>query len=133
MGHMKALSALILAVCILSVVPAFGAGAPKLGAAGTMGLADRNGDQKIDREEYNQRMTEVFFFADVDKDGNLTIDELAAVEPVDPKVFQTADRDGNGKLSLGEFLYAVHIDFTGADTNRDGYIDMQELKAFMGQ
>jgi Ca2+-binding EF-hand superfamily protein len=130
---MKALSALIMALCVISAVPAFGAGAPKLDTTGTMGLSDRNGDQKIDREEYNQRMTEVFYFADVDKDGSLTIVELAAVEPVDPRAFQNADKDGNGKLSLGEFLYAVHIDFYTADTNRDGAIDMQELRLFMGK
>ena len=130
---MKALSALIIALCVISAVPALGAGAPKLDPAATMGLADRNGDRKIDREEYNQRMTEVFYFADVDKDGNLTIVELAAVEPVDPQAFQNADKDGNGKLTLGEFLYAVHIDFYTADTNRDGTIEMQELKVFMGQ
>lgn len=130
---MKALSALIMALCVISAVPVLGAGAPKLDPAATMGLADRNGDRKIDREEYNQRMTEVFFFADVDKDGNLTIVELAAVEPVDPQAFQNADKNGNGKLTLGEFLYAVHIDFYTADTNRDGTIDMQELKVFMGQ
>jgi Ca2+-binding EF-hand superfamily protein len=130
---MQALRALIIALCVISAVPAFGAGAPKLDATGTMGLTDRNGDQNIDREEYNQRMTEVFYFADVDKDGNLTIVELAAVAPVDPQAFQIADKDGNGKLSLGEFLYAVHIDFYTADTNRDGTIDMQELRVFMGQ
>jgi Ca2+-binding EF-hand superfamily protein len=130
---MQALSGLILAVCVISAVPTFGAGAPKLDAAGTMGLTDRTGDQKIDREEYNQRMTEVFFFADADKDGNLTIAELTAVVPVDTRAFQMADKDRNGKLSLGEFLYSVHIDFTSADTNRDGVIDMQELRVFMGQ
>jgi Ca2+-binding EF-hand superfamily protein len=130
---MKALSALIIALCMISAVPAFAAGVPKLDPAATMGLADRNGDRKIDREEYHQRMTEVFYFADADKDGNLTIVELAAAQPVDPQAFQNADKDGNGKLTLGEFLYAVHLDFYTADTNRDGTIDMQELKVFMGQ
>jgi Ca2+-binding EF-hand superfamily protein len=130
---MKALSALIMALCVISAVPAFGAGTPALDTTATMGLADKNGDRKIDREEYNQRMTEVFFFADVDKDGNLTIVELAAVTTVDPQAFRNADKDGNGKLTLGEFLYAVHIDFYTADANRDGFIDMPELRVFMGQ
>jgi Ca2+-binding EF-hand superfamily protein len=130
---MKALSALIIALFVISAVPALGAGAPKLDPTAAMGLADRNGDRKIDREEYNQRMTEVFYFADVDKDGNLTFGELAAAEPVDLQAFQNADTDGNGKLTLGEFLYAVHIDFYTADTNKDGFIDMQELRVFMGQ
>jgi Ca2+-binding EF-hand superfamily protein len=130
---MKTLSALIMALCVISALPAFGAGAPKLDTTGTMGLADRNGDRKIDREEYHQRMTEVFYFADVDKDGNLTIVELAAGEPVDPQAFRNADQDGNGRLSLGEFLYAVHIDFYTADRNRDGFIDIQELRGFMGK
>jgi Ca2+-binding EF-hand superfamily protein len=130
---MKALSALIMALCVISAFPALGAGAPKLDTTGTMGLADKNSDRKMDREEYNQRMTEVFYFADVDKDGDLTIVELADAEPVDPQAFQNADKDGNGKLSLAEFLYAVHIDFFTADTNRDGFIDMRELRVFMGR
>jgi Ca2+-binding EF-hand superfamily protein len=76
-------------------------------------------------------MIEVFFFADIDKDGQLTYAELVAVEKVDPEAFKRADRDGNGKLSLYEFMYVIHRDFDAADQNQDGVIDLQELRILM--
>jgi Ca2+-binding EF-hand superfamily protein len=117
-----------LAVC---VAPA--ACADRMDAGATMALVDRNKDGRIDREEYHQRMTEVFYFADVDKDGQVTYAELLAVTTVDPGAFKKADRDGNGKLSLYEFLYIVHRDFDAADKNQDGVIDIQELTLLVGK
>lgn len=108
-------------------------GAERLDPNAAMAIADRNKDGRIDREEFHQRMTEVFFFADIDKDGQLTFAELVAVEKVDPEAFKRADRDGNGKLSLYEFMYVVHRDFEAMDKNQDGAIDMQELQVLMGR
>lgn len=116
---------------IVNITPA--AGADRMDANATMALADKNKDGRIDREEFHQRMTEVFFFADVDKDGQVTYAELIAVTPVDPEAFKRADRDGNGKLSLYEFMYVIHRDFDAADKNQDGVIDLQELWVLMGK
>jgi Ca2+-binding EF-hand superfamily protein len=116
---------------VASISPA--ASAERMDASSTMALVDKNKDGRIDREEFHQRMTEVFFFADVDKDGQLTYAELTAVEYVDPEVFKRADRDGNGKLSLYEFMYVVHRDFDAADKNADGVIDMEELRVLVGK
>jgi Ca2+-binding EF-hand superfamily protein len=109
------------------------AGAERLDANATMALTDKNKDGRIDREEFHLRMTEVFFFADVDKDGQLTIAELVTVEKVDPEAFKRADRDSNGKLSLYEFMYVIHRDFNTADKNQDGVIDLQELRVLVGK
>ena len=126
---------LIAAVLVgaLTAVAAPALCADTLNAAATMALVDRNKDGRIDREEYHQRMTEVFYFADVDKDGKVTYAELAVVTAVDPEAFKKADRDGDGKLSLYEFLYIVHRDFDAADRNQDGTIDMQELVVLIGK
>ena len=116
---------------MLNIYPA--AGAERMDANSTMTLVDKNKDGRIDREEFHQRMIEVYFFADVDKDGQLTYAELVAVEKVEPEVFKRADRDGNGKLSLYEFMYVVHRDFEAADKNGDGVIDLQELRVLVAK
>lgn len=120
----------ILCALTANIPPAIGA--ERMDASSTMALVDKNRDARIDREEFHHRMTEVFFFADVDKDGQLTFAELIAVEKVDPETFKRADRDGSGKLSLYEFMYVIHRDFEAADKNGDGVIDMQELQVLVG-
>jgi Ca2+-binding EF-hand superfamily protein len=120
-------------MCAAATTPAFGAGAARLGATATMELSDKNKDGRIDREEFHQRTIEVFFFADADKDGYLTVGEIEAVVSIAPEAFKRADRDGNGKLSLYEFTYAMHRDFDAADRNADGVIDMAELRVLVGK
>jgi Ca2+-binding EF-hand superfamily protein len=99
-----------------------------------MATADKNHDGRIDLEEFNQRLTEVFFFADTDKDGKLSWEEIhAVVVDADPQRFKAADSDGDGKLALYEFLYALDVDFIKADTNHDGVLDMQEVAAMLAR
>jgi Ca2+-binding EF-hand superfamily protein len=131
---MKTIEMVYLAlVCALMVNIAPAASAEQMDANATMALVDKNKDGRIDREEFHLRMTEVFFFADVDKDGALTFAELVAVTKVDPEAFKRADRDGDGKLSLYEFMYVIHRDFDAADKNQDGVIDLQELRVLVGK
>ena len=130
---MKNSAILLLIVTVMIATVSASAAGQRMDAAATMAITDKNGDERIDREEYHQRMTEVFFFADEDKDGNLTITEIQAVEAVDPQAFHSADTDGSNSLSLNEYLYALHKDFEGADRNSDGTIDMQELELLLGQ
>ena len=97
-----------------------------------MATADKNHDGRIDREEYNQRMIEVFFFSDTDKDGKMSWEELhVVVVDADPQRFKAAESNGDGKLALYEYLYVLHADFTTADKNYDGVLDMQEVAAML--
>jgi Ca2+-binding EF-hand superfamily protein len=46
---------------------------------------DKNGDGKLDREEFHQAVIESFFFRDTNKVGYLTINELRGVTPEERK------------------------------------------------
>jgi Ca2+-binding EF-hand superfamily protein len=130
---MKKVALWLLIVLVMISGAAFGADISHMDAATTMAMSDKNDDNRLDREEYHERMTEVFFFMDTDRDGQLTISEFRAVEEVDPQRFEAADRDGNHSLSLYEFLYALHHDFEAADRNSDGTLDMEELRLMIGK
>ena len=67
-------------------------------------VTDRDDNAAIDRQEYQQRMIDVFYFADKNKDGVVTIEELAVIETVDPVAFKKADKNGDGKLTVIEFV-----------------------------
>jgi len=91
---------------------------------------DLNKDGKIDRSEYQRRMVEVFYFADKNKDGVVTIEEIAAIETVDTVAFKKADKNGDGKLTLNEFVAYRVIQFDEADANHDGVLTLDEVQAW---
>jgi hypothetical protein len=65
--------------------------------------ADRNGDNRIDRGEFHARVVEEFFLLDKGKKGFLLQEEVIGVRP---EVFKAANRKGDGKLTLQEFVNA---------------------------
>ena len=95
--------------------------------------ADTNNDGYIDRVEYLRRMSEAFFFVDVNKDGFLTNKEIQqTVSGSDPQQVQAADANQDGKLSMYEFHKAVDQGFNKADTNEDGLLSREEVKRRWG-
>ena len=89
---------------------------------------DKNGDGRIDREEFYQAVVEAFFFRDKDKSGYLTIVEL---EGASPEAVKAASRNGEGRLTLQEFVNAVFKDFEAADTNHDGLLTVEEIEIYI--
>ena len=89
---------------------------------------DKNGDGKIDREEFHQAVIEAFFFRDTNKDGYLSVEELTVMTPEASTVLRNKP---DGKISLPEFLNAMHKDFTAADTNDDGVLTAEEIEIYM--
>lgn len=97
------------------------------GSEKALRTADRNGDGRIDRREFNERMMDVFFALDADKNGSLAPSEVSDVSPED---FRRADRDGNGALQVEEFMDARAIDFDRADDNDDGTLSPAEAAGY---
>jgi Ca2+-binding EF-hand superfamily protein len=89
---------------------------------------DKNGDGKIDREEFHQAVIEAFFLRDVNKDGFLTVEELVVITPEARNLLRSKP---DGKMSLPEFLNALHKDFAAADTNDDGLLTAEEIEIYM--
>lgn len=49
---------------------------------------------------------------------------------MDPADFQAADRNGDAKIDLNEYIDARWIDFDAADENQDGLLSLEEVKRF---
>ena len=88
---------------------------------------DTNKDGVIDRGEFNTRIVEVFYFADVDKNGFLSPEEQKRL--AFPEDFKEDDKDADGRISLREFLRVRFKDFDAADTDHDGVLSLEEVTA----
>ncbi len=88
---------------------------------------DKNGDGKIDREEFHQAVIEAFFLRDVNKDGYLSMEELVVITPEARSLLRNKP---DGKMALAEFLNALHKDFTAIDSNDDGLVSAEEIEIY---
>ena len=95
-------------------------------------ITDLNGDDRIDIEEYRNRITDVYFFLDANKDGKLTVVEIQRSIPnIDPAVIDKADVNDDTIITIYEFRYVLYKDFDAMDQNQDGNLDTQEMKNMM--
>jgi Ca2+-binding EF-hand superfamily protein len=129
---------IMLAVAIVFATAALGLSAsptppdPKHDPRVAFAETDLNHDGVVDHEEYQRRITEVFFSADANKDGFLDPTELKQL--AFPDDFTATDKDKNGRLSLHEFLRVRFHDFEVADRNDDGVLSLEEVvEAFEGR
>ena len=88
---------------------------------------DKNGDGQIDRQEFADRIIDVFYIADSNKDGVLVVEEYARLPY--SGAFKSADSTGDGRLSMHEFERIRFSQFDEADTNRDGTLSVNEVVA----
>jgi hypothetical protein len=86
---------------------------------------DRNHDGEINRDEFEQRIIHIFYFADLDKDGFVMIGQLAVFD--EELLFETADLDSDSRLSLSEFQAARGENFRGADTDGSDTLSVEEV------
>ena len=89
---------------------------------------DKNGDGRIDREEFFQAVVEAFYFRDKNKSGYLTIEEL---KEASPEALKSVNRKGDGKITLHEYVNALFKDFEAADTDKDGLLTVEEIDIYM--
>ena len=93
--------------------------------------ADVNRDGALNIDEYIANVIYVFRQIDTNRDGFITTQEVMAFTTAHrPELFKAADRNGDGKLSLGEAVAAKVIDFFDMDTNRDGVLSIDEVLAY---
>ncbi len=121
------LSALATAAC-LHAGAALAGGPAKYDPKAAFTESDENADGKIDPAELYARLTEVFFVADVNKDGTLDVVEYDAAVAL-PGNFGKADANGDGRVSLQEFFRERTARWSEADKDGDGTLTLEEVEA----
>lgn len=93
---------------------------------------DREG--LIDTGQIDEHFTQLFGPLDMDRSRNLTPGEFIhhtqhRSRSRQEAAFKMADKDGDDLVSVNEFLAFYYGMVEAADTNRDGEVDLQELRA----
>ena len=115
----------------LLVVGAFAARAqeaPTYDVKKAFAETDKNGDGSIEIDEFHERLVDIFFLGDVDKDGFLSEEEFVKVVVI-KEDFAKVDKDGDGKVSKREFVSARLPVFIAMDTDKDGSLSLAEVEA----
>ena len=90
---------------------------------------DTNHDGKLDRAEFQEAVTEGFYFRDKNKVGYLTIEELRGT--LSPEVLSAVKHKDNGQITLQEYLNAAFRDFEAIDTDKDGLLSVEEIETYI--
>jgi len=132
---MKSTKCIFLLLAIVSLIAADTAWAKEgqsMNSEEIIDISDLNGDDRINIEEYRNRITDVYFFLDANKDGKLTVVEIQKSIPnLDPDVIDNADVNDDTIITIYEFRYVLYKDFDAMDQNQDGNLDKQEMKTMM--
>ena len=90
-------------------------------------IFDSNGDGVIDRTEFDLNKIKVISVLDRNQDDHLDRDEVK----ISDEKFQTADQDGDGKISSFEFVESPLGKFEAFDADGDGIITLEEFRAYV--
>jgi Ca2+-binding EF-hand superfamily protein len=118
------LTATVIVAAALTAVAAVHAddSAKKYDPRAAFAETDRNHDGVVDHEEFQERLVEVFYSADTNKDGTLDVVELKQLTfPDDFK------KDAAGHVTLREFLRVRFKDYDAVDKNHDGVLSVDEV------
>jgi hypothetical protein len=119
-------AAVLVAGCLLAAPAGAQSYPPSYDPRTAFSQADHNHDGVVDHEEFTDRMAEVFFAADINKDGELSPAECRATL-VQTENLATADSNHDGQLTLHEFMRARMKDYEQVDTNDDGLLELDEV------
>lgn len=122
---MKTVRIPVAASLLLLAAPAFAAG----GLAGferDFDAIDRDGNGYLSWREFENRVNEMFFFADLDSDGYLDRREAPAGIL---RRWERIDTDRDGRISLPEFVAEHRAMFLAADSDGDGRLSRAEVDA----
>ncbi len=90
-------------------------------------IFDSNGDGVIDRTEFDLNKIKVISVLDRNRNDHLDRDEVK----ISDEKFQTADQDGDGKISGFEFVESPFGKFEAFDADGDGVITLEEFRAYV--
>lgn len=124
-GNAIALTA-ALALLAAAAAAAAQAAEPRYEPRAAFAESDTSRDEVVDHGEFVTRMTDVFYEADADKNGVLTPEEAKRTLTVTENV-RGADSNGDGKLTLHEFMRARLRDYDQADKNANGVLELDEV------
>ena len=102
--------------------------APAYDVKAAFAQTDQNKDGAIEIDEYYDRLVDIFFLGDVDKDGFLTEEEFVKVVVI-KEDFAQVDKNGDGKLGRQEFVSARLPQFIAIDTDKSGSLSLVEVEA----
>ncbi|MEO7689318.1 MAG: EF-hand domain-containing protein [Sphingomonas sp.] len=128
----KLLLAAALAGTMLGGAAIAGQDAPQGRGGGMMMRADTNGDGNISRTEFTAQAEARFARMDKNGDGFISADEMGGRSGRGPGGgLMAADTDQDGKISRAEFVAQSTERFAKLDSNGDGQISGDEMKAMM--
>lgn len=128
MSSFKKLSLFSLMGTLASVEPA-------LAQPSNLAGFDVDNDGRTSRTEYRNGLVSESMKFDKNRDGQVTISELPAfarlpgVKGAVQKIFKANDLSGDGALSSEELAARAEVRFGEIDTNRDGFLNLAEIKA----
>lgn len=89
---------------------------------------DANKDGAIEVDEYYDRLVEIYFHGDGDKNGTLDGAEFTRAIVIEED-FAQVDVDADGKVTRREFVRARLSLFWTSDTDGDGALSLAEVRA----
>jgi Ca2+-binding EF-hand superfamily protein len=102
--------------------------APDYDVKAAFDQTDQNHDGAIEIDEFHERLVDIFFLGDADKDGFLTEEEFVKVVVI-KEDYALVDKNGDGKVSKREFVSARLTEFVKLDTDDDGSLSLGEVEA----